>query len=109
MKDLERKKYLGWLRKQKNQPLVKVITGVRGCGKTALLRRFQEELAEENAGKARVLAVDLESPEFEDLTDCEALNRYLETQIEEGQSCFVFLDEIQHVENWEATAAWACI
>lgn len=106
MKDLERKKYLGWLRKQKNQPLVKVITGVRGCGKTALLRRFQEELAEENAGKARVLAVDLESPEFEDLTDCEALNRYLETQIEEGQSCFVFLDEIQHVENWEATAAW---
>lgn len=106
MKDLERKKYLGWLRKQKNQPLVKVITGVRGCGKTALLRRFQEELAEENAGKARVLAVDLESPEFEDLTDCEALNRYLETQIKEGQSCFVFLDEIQHVEKWEATAAW---
>lgn len=106
MKDLERKKYLGWLRKQKNQPLVKVITGVRGCGKTALLRRFQEELAEENAGKARVLVVDLESPEFEDLTDCEALNRYLETQIEEGQSYFVFLDEIQHIENWEATAAW---
>ena len=84
MKDLERKKYLGWLRKQKNQPLVKVITGVRGCGKTALLRRFQEELAEENAGKARVLAVDLESPEFEDLTDCEDLNRYLETQMSLG-------------------------
>ena len=95
MKDLERKNYLGWLRKQKNQPLVKVVTGVRGCGKTALLRRFQEELT----GEARVIAVDLESPEFEDLTDCEALNRYLETQLEEGQSFFVFLDEIQHTEN----------
>ena len=101
MKDLERKNYLGWLRKQKNQPLVKVVTGVRGCGKTALLRRFQEELT----GEARVIAVDLESPEFEDLTDCEALNRYLETQLEEGQSFFVFLDEIQHTENWEETAA----
>ena len=103
---LNRQENLDWLRKWKDQPFLKVVTGVRRCGKTTLFSMFQDALTEQRTKKEQLLSMDLESPDFNNLTDFQALNQYLEKQISPQQKYYVFLNELHHVQDWERTVSW---
>lgn len=75
---LNRQENLDWLRKWKDQPFLKVVTGVRRCGKTTLFSMFQDALTEQRTKKKQILSMDLESPDFDNLTDFQVLNQCLE-------------------------------
>ena len=103
---LNRQENLDWLWQWKDQPLLKVVTGVRRCGKTALFSMFQDALLDQGTEKKQIISMDLESPDFDNLTDFQALNQYLEKQISPQKKYYVFLNELHHVQDWERSAAW---
>ena len=101
MKRLERKNYLDWLIKWKDQQIIKVVTGVRRCGKSTLFSIYQDYLLQNGVGKAQILAINFEDLEFEDLTDYKKLYCYIKERLLPDQMNYIFLDEIQHVHNYE--------
>lgn len=101
MKRLERKNYLDWLIKWKEQQIIKVVTGVRRCGKSTLFSIYQDYLLQNGVGKAQILAINFEDLEFEDLTDYKKLYCYIKERLLPDQMNYIFLDEIQHVHNYE--------
>lgn len=101
MKRLERKHYLDWLIKWKDQQIIKVITGVRRCGKSTLFAIYQDHLLAQGTDKTQIIAINFEDLEFEDLTDYKALYQYVKERLQPDKMNYIFLDEIQHVEHYE--------
>lgn len=101
MKRLERKPYLDWLLKWKDQQIIKVITGVRRCGKSTLFAIYQDHLMALGVDKTQIIAINFEDLEYEDLTDYKALYQYIKERIQPDKMNYIFLDEIQHVEHYE--------
>ena len=103
MKRLERKNYLDWLIRWKDQQIIKVVTGVRRCGKSTLFSIYQDYLLQNGVEKEQIHAVNFEDLEFEDLTDYKNLYRYIRDRLLPDRMNYIFLDEIQHVQNYEKT------
>jgi len=101
MKRLERADYLEWLIKWKDHQIIKVVTGVRRCGKSTLFEIYQDYLLNHGVEKKQVIAVNFEDLEFEELLDYRALYRYVRERLIPDKKNYIFLDEIQHVENYE--------
>ena len=101
MKRLERKNYLDWLIRWKDQQIIKVVTGVRRCGKSTLFSIYQDYLLQNGVEKEQIHAVNFEDLEFEDLTDYKNLYRYIRDRLLPDRMNYIFLDEIQHVQNYE--------
>lgn len=98
---IERKEYADQLRQWKNQPIIKVITGVRRCGKSTLLRLFQEELIAGGIKTEQCIAINFEDIAFEPLTDYHLLYDYLLERLVPGKMTYIFLDEIQQVNEFQ--------
>ena len=77
MKRLERTEALNWLIKWKDQQIIKVVTGVRRCGKSTLFEIFQDYLLEHGVDRRQIIAVNFEDLAFEDLLEYRALYRYV--------------------------------
>lgn len=74
--------------------------GDRGrCGKTTLFSMFQDALTEQGTEKKQILSMDLESPDFDNLTDFQVLNQCLECQISPQQKYYIFLNDLHHVQD----------
>lgn len=101
MKQIERTTYLHWLLKWKDQQIIKVVTGVRRCGKSTLFAMYQDYLLTHGVAKEQIVAINFEDLDFEDLTDYKALYNYIKNRLLEGQMNYIFLDEVQHVVNYE--------
>lgn len=82
---------------------VKVITGVRRCGKSTLLLQFIDKLLSEGVPDNEILMINLESSEFDDLKNHSDLNTFLKDKIPKKGRFYLFLDEIQRVKEWEKT------
>ncbi|MBQ8739482.1 MAG: ATP-binding protein [Clostridia bacterium] len=82
--------------------LIKVLTGVRRCGKTVLLSQIQDYLLERGISKSNIISISLESKKNKRLKDADDLYDYLISSCEavEGKT-YIFLDEIQAVSKWE--------
>ena len=80
--------------------LIKIVTGVRRCGKSTLLRLYQDELRREGVTDARIMAVNLEDMANKDLLDGEKLHEFVLAGVVKGQPNYVFLDEIQLVSDF---------
>lgn len=82
--------------------LIKVLTGVRRCGKTVLLSQIQDYLLERGISKSNIISISLESKKNKSLKDADDLYDYLISSCEavEGKT-YIFLDEIQAVSKWE--------
>jgi predicted AAA+ superfamily ATPase len=83
-----------------DKPLIKVITGIRRCGKSSLLALFQERLLN-HTDKSHIIAINFEDAEFDALLTYRDLNRYIAPKMTDQGRYYIFLDEIQLVENWE--------
>ena len=80
MKRLERNNYLDWLIRWKDQHIIKVVTGVRRCGKSTLFEIYQGFLRDNGVTEDQIISINFENLDFEALTDYHALYARLVTQ-----------------------------
>lgn len=100
MKLIERSEYLRKLICAVGTPDIKVITGVRRCGKSKLLEAFRQYL-EAKYPEANIIHINFNLSKFETLRDHHALNDYVERSYVEGRENFVLIDEVQMCRNFE--------
>lgn len=102
IKTVERREYLRRLECfRDNNQFVKVVMGVRRCGKSTLLDQYIEKLRRSGVDNSEIMHMNLESSEYDDLTDYRSLNAYLKERVPKKGRFYIFLDEIQRIEGWE--------
>lgn len=100
MNRIERTEYLNKLKVFKDKQLIKIITGVRRCGKSTLMEIFQDYLKSTGIVDEQILSVNLEDYDFYELRSPQKLYQYIKEHFVRDKKLYVFLDEIQHVENF---------
>lgn len=98
---IKRELYLQKLIKFRNQPIIKVITGMRRSGKSTLLRLYAQYLREQGVGPEKILLINFEAMEYDSITDYKQLYAHIKERIGEMQGVYVILDEVQQVRQWE--------
>lgn len=99
---MERKKYLNELVSLKGNGMIKVVTGIRRCGKSYLLfNLFAEHLAQSGVGEDHVIKIDLENYKNRSLRQPDALYDYVEGKLTDEATYYLLLDEVQMLENFE--------
>ena len=96
-----RKAYLEKLISWKDQDIIKVISGIRRCGKSTLLKQFQNYLNDNGVAKEQIISINFEDLAFEDLLDYRSLYQYVKSHLLPDKKMYVFLDEIQKVASFE--------
>lgn len=98
---LKREIYLSRIRGFYDSDLVKILVGIRRCGKSVILKQIMNELKENGVDTEHIIYVNFEFIEYEDLQDYKELNKYIKEKIIDEKKYYVFLDEIQKVEKFE--------
>lgn len=98
---VERKQFLDILDKWRCEKVIKVVTGIRRCGKSVLLEQYRDKLISEGVGKEQIIALNLEELENKELLNHNALYDYLSARLCKDKYTYIFLDEIQTVENFQ--------
>ena len=101
MQLLERKEYLDFLKRHKDRHIIKVVSGVRRCGKSKLFELFQRHLLEQGIPKENIISINFEDLAFEELQEYHALYQYVTSHMQPDSMNYIFLDEIQHVPDFE--------
>lgn len=96
VKRLERIEYLQKLIYFKDKQLIKVVTGVRRCGKSTLLEIFQDYLKANGTDASQILTINLENFDFFALHNPESLHTYIKKRLQPDKMTYIFIDEIQH-------------
>lgn len=97
-----RKQYIEKLLSYKDQDLIKVVSGLRRSGKSTLLEMFRSELQKQGVKKKQIVSLNFEEMELRTfLDDIDKLYKYIIDQLDLSQPCYVFLDEIQNVNQFE--------
>lgn len=102
MKYIERKDYLDRLKGLQNTPDIKIITGIRRCGKSELMQAYIRFLLESDK-KANIIFVDFYNLDFAELKNYAALNEYVQNQYKKGKNNYLFIDEVQLCPQFELT------
>ena len=101
-----RKDYLSLLEAGKDRnDVIKVITGMRRTGKSTLMNQFIEKLKSDGVPDDRIFLINFEMAEYQYLDDRVALNRWVLDNLPKKEQCYVFLDEIQNVKDWEMSVS----
>lgn len=100
---IERTEYLEWLIKWREKQIIKVVSGVRRCGKSTLFTIYRNWLAEQGIDDRQIISINFEDIEFEHLTDYRLLYEHIKQLLIPNKMNYIFLDEIQHVESFEKT------
>lgn len=98
---VERKEYLDQLIQWKDEQVIKVVTGIRRCGKSTLLTQYQGWLKESGIAEKQIVSINFEELEYEELLDYQKLYAYLKERLISGAKTYIFLDEIQKVPAFE--------
>ena len=98
---IDRKEYLDFLVKSKDRQIIKVVSGVRRCGKSTLFEIYKDFLLENGVEKNQIISINFEDMDYEELTDYKKLYEYIKSKIIENKRNYIFLDEIQHVDKFE--------
>ena len=98
---IERKEYLKQLLSWKDQSIIKVLTGIRRCGKSTILKLYQEYLLNNGIDPSQIISINFEELEYEDLQDYKKLYQYIKDRLVENKMMYIFLDEIQNVPSYE--------
>lgn len=98
---VERKEYLERLIQWKDEQVIKVVTGIRRCGKSTLLLQYQAWLMANGISKEQIVSVNFEELEYEELQDYRKLYAFLKEHLHGEKKTYIFLDEIQKVPSFE--------
>lgn len=97
---IQRKEYLDKLISFKDKQLIKVITGIRRCGKSTLMEIYQDWLRQNGVDDEQIVSINFEDMDYEELTDYRKLYVWLKERISGEKMTYIFLDEIQNVEKF---------
>ncbi len=98
---VKRKEYLNKLIEWKDEQVIKVVTGIRRCGKSTLLMQYQNYLRENGVMNEQIISLNFEELENEDLLDYKVLYSYIKERLCKDKMTYIFLDEIQNVASFE--------
>lgn len=98
---IERPTYMDFLQRAKDKPIIKVVSGIRRCGKSTLFEMYREWLISNGVNPDRIIAINFEELEVEHLRHYKVLYEHLLPLLVPDKMTYVFLDEIQHVEQFE--------
>ena len=98
---IQREQYLEFLRRHKDQDVIKVVSGVRRCGKSTLFELFKQELLASGVKANQIISINFEDLEYEPLQEYHALHEYIVERLIPETPMYVFLDEVQHVPQFE--------
>lgn len=103
-KYVARDEYLNFLKRNRDKHIIKVVSGVRRSGKSTLFLLFRDHLKKTGVKDNQIINLNFEDMDFEDLLDPEKLYSYIKKKLLPDQMNYIFLDEIQHVHNFEKVA-----
>lgn len=98
---IQRKEYLNTLIDFKDKHIIKVLTGIRRCGKSTLFILFQNYLLNNGVNKEQIISINFEDIDYEELLDYKALYKYIKERLIPNKMNYIFLDEIQNVPNYQ--------
>ena len=98
---IDRKEYLNFLIESKDKQIIKVVSGVRRCGKSTLFEIYKDYLIKNKVEKKQIISINFEDMDYEELTDYKKLYEYIKSKILENKKNYIFLDEIQYVDKFE--------
>lgn len=98
---VERLEYLEKLKIWREEKVIKVVTGIRRCGKSTLLEMYRDHLLETGVQQEQIVFINFEDMEYEELQDYKKLYCYLKDRLVKDRYTYIFLDEIQQVEGFE--------
>lgn len=97
---IQRKEYMDKLIALRDKQLIKVVTGIRRCGKSTLLEMYQDWLKEQGVAEEQIISVNFEDIDYEELTDYKKLYAYLKERLVKDRMTYIFLDEVQNIDNF---------
>lgn len=97
---INRKEYLNRLIALKDKKVIKIITGVRRCGKSTLMEIYKDYLLKNGVDKKNIISINFEDYDFYNLREPSVLHSYIKEKLDDNNQNYIFLDEIQHVEDF---------
>jgi len=101
--------YMKRLKAYKDNKLIKVITGLRRCGKSTLLQLFKQDLLQNGTLSSHIIDINFELMTYDDIRDYRQLHTLLRELIPSEGKCYLLLDEIQQVTHWEKAINSLCV
>lgn len=98
---IERKEYLDFLIKLKDKNIIKVVTGIKRCGKSTLFELYKKYLFENGVKDEQIISLNFENPSDMKFSDWKDLYNYVNDKIDSKKMYYVFLDEVQILEHFE--------
>lgn len=102
---IARKEYLDSLISFRDKQLIKVVTGIRRCGKSTLFELYQDYLRADGVTDDQIVAITLEEGEYEDIETSKQLYAYVKERLIPGKKMYIFLDEVQRVTDFQKAVA----
>ena len=100
---INRPEYLKKLHQFKDKNVIKVIMGIRRCGKSTIFELFQKDLLKNGVTKDQIQSINFENMDFEHLLNYRALHEHIKSKLVPDRMNYIFLDEIQNIENFQKT------
>ena len=98
---IERKAYLDQLSMWREKEMIKVVTGVRRCGKSTLFELYTELLKDDGVTDEQIIFVNLEDEDYSELLDYKKLHEYVKARMLTDKWTYVFIDEVQNCKDYE--------
>lgn len=98
---IKREEYLKFLLEWKDQQIIKVISGIRRCGKSTLFELFREKLLQDGVDEKQIIDINFEDADNAELCDFKKLYDYIKGRMLPDKMNYIFLDEIQHVDQFQ--------
>ncbi len=102
---IKRDFFIDQLIKLKDKKVIKVVTGIRRCGKSTIFELYQKELTKNGIKKNQIISINLEDGEYRNLKTAEELYEFVNSRLTKKKN-YVFLDEIQSVNDFQKAVDW---
>ena len=98
---IERKEYLDLLKRFKDKELIKIVTGIRRCGKSTLLEMYKKYLLNNGIKEEQIISINLEDLKYNFLEDYMSLYNYINDNLKSNKKNYVFIDEVQKIADFQ--------
>lgn len=98
---IDRSEYLDLLKRFKDKDLIKVITGLRRCGKSTLLEIYKTYLLENGINEDQIISINLEDLKYNFIRDYMSLYNYINENLNSKKKNYIFIDEVQKIEEFQ--------
>lgn len=98
---IERNLYYNLITPFVDKPMIKVITGIRRCGKSTLMKMLQNKIIENGIPQDQIVSINFESMQFQDIRTAPEFYKYVLGLIKKEKKMYLFFDEVQIVDRWE--------